>query len=178
MDVRSCLPSVLAATSLDAHVLNSVTAQFVATCLSIVCSDTVSKFHRGVMPGDSEVDRQFTLVISTLLNTLRTQLAMEGIEASIPAEEAILSAQRDTHSTWNMDVSYVDDIALAIPLHAEPGHQHSPKHYSCAPSCDSAIFDNSSTCLLEKTRLWWMPSVLVRVLYAWLSDASVQCQFC
>ena len=64
--------------------LNSVTAQFVATWFSIVGSDTVSKFHRGVVPGDPEADHWFTLVISMLLNTLRTQLAMEGIEASVP----------------------------------------------------------------------------------------------
>ena len=54
--------------------LNSVTAQFVATRFSIVGSDTVSKFHRGVMPQDPEADQQFTLVISMLLNTLRTQM--------------------------------------------------------------------------------------------------------
>ena len=52
---------------------------------SIVGSDTVSKFHRGVMPGDPEADQHFTLVISMLLDTLRTQLAMEGIEASVPS---------------------------------------------------------------------------------------------
>ena len=83
MDDGSSLPSALAATSLDAHVL-SVTAQFVATWFSIVGSDTVSKFHRGVMPGDPEAGQQFTLVISMLLNTLHTQLAMEGTEASVP----------------------------------------------------------------------------------------------
>ena len=38
--------------------LSSVTAQFVATWLSIVGSDTVSKFHRGVMPGFLEADQQ------------------------------------------------------------------------------------------------------------------------
>ena len=57
-----------------------------------------------------------------LLNTLRTQLAMEGSEASIPhvlPDEATLSARRDTPATWNLDVSYVDDIALAIPVHAD-----------------------------------------------------------
>ena len=29
-----------------------------------------------------------------------------------------MSARRDTPSTWNLDVSYVDDIALAITVHA------------------------------------------------------------
>ena len=55
-----------------------------------------------------------------LLNILRTQLAMEGIEASVPdvpPEEAILSARRGAPATWNPDVSYVDDSALAIPVH-------------------------------------------------------------
>ena len=120
--ITSGLPSALAATSLDANVLNSVTAQFVATWFSIVGSDTVSKFHRDVMPGDPEAGQQFTLVISMLLNTLCTQLATEGIEASIPhvpPDEAILSARRDTPPTWNLGVSYVDDIALAIPVHAD-----------------------------------------------------------
>ena len=84
MDDGSGLPSALAATSLDAHVLNSDTAQSIATWFSIVGSDTVSKFHSGVMPRDPEADPQFTLVISMLSNTLRTQLAMEGIEASVP----------------------------------------------------------------------------------------------
>ena len=66
MEDGSGLPSALAAASLDAHVLNSVTAQFVATWFSTVGSDTVSKFHRGVMPGDPEADQQLTLFISTL----------------------------------------------------------------------------------------------------------------
>ena len=101
-DDGSGLPSALAATSLDAHVLNSVAAQFVATWFSIVGSDTVSKFHRGVMPGDQEADQQFTLVTSMLLNTLPTQLAMEGIEAwvpHVPPDEAIWSAPRGTPAT-------------------------------------------------------------------------------
>ena len=122
MDGGSGLLSALAATSLDAHVLNSDTAQFVATWFSTVGSDTVSKFHRGLMPGDPEADQQFTLAISMLLNTLRTQLTMEGIQASVPhvpPVEAILSARREAPATWNLDVSYVDDIALAIPVHAD-----------------------------------------------------------
>ena len=122
MDDGSGLPFALAATSLDAHVLNSVTAQFVATWFSIFGSDTVSKVHRGVLPGGSEAGQQFTLVISMLLNTLRTQLAVEGIEASVPhvpPDEAILSARRGARATWNPDVTYVDDIALAIPVHAD-----------------------------------------------------------
>ena len=61
VDDGSGLPPALAATSLDAHVLNSVTAQFVAAWFSIVGSDTISKFHRGVMPGDPEADQKFTL---------------------------------------------------------------------------------------------------------------------
>ena len=52
MDDGSGLPSALAATSLDAHVLTTVTSQSVATWFSIVGSDIVSKFHRGVMPVD------------------------------------------------------------------------------------------------------------------------------
>ena len=122
MDDDSGMPSALAATSLDEHVLNSATAQLVATWFSIVGSDKVSKFHRGVMPGDPEADQQFTLFVSMLLNTLRTQLAIEGIEASIPhvpPDEAILSARRAAPVTWNLDVSYVDDIAIAISVHAD-----------------------------------------------------------
>ena len=122
MDDGSGLPSALAATSLDAHVLTSVTSQFVATWFSMVGSDTVSKFHRGLMPRDPEADQQFILVISMLLTTLRTQLATEGIEAfvpRVPPDEAILSARRGAPATWNPDVSYVDDIALAIPVHAD-----------------------------------------------------------
>ena len=122
MDDESGMPSALAATSLDEHVLNSVTAQLVATWFSIVGSDTVSKFHRGVMPGYPEADQQFTLVISMLVNTLRAQLAIEGIEASIPhvpSDEAILSARRAAPVTWNVDVSYLYDIAIAIPVHAD-----------------------------------------------------------
>ena len=30
-----------------------------------------------------------------------------------------MSARRDTPATWNLGVSYVDDIALAIPVHAD-----------------------------------------------------------
>ena len=119
MDDEFIMPSALAATSLDEHVLNSVAAQLVATWFSIVGSDTVSKVHRGVMPGDPEANQQFTLVISMLLNTLRTQLAIMGIEASIlhvPSDEAILSAGRAALVTW---VSYVDDIAIAILVHAD-----------------------------------------------------------
>ena len=66
-----------------------------------------------------ETDYQFTLVISVLLNTLRTQLLMEGIEASIPhvhPHEAILS-----------------------PRARRQGHQHSPTHCACAPPCSSPI---------------------------------------
>ena len=102
--------------------LNSVTAQLVATWFSIVGSDTVSKLRRGVMPGDPEADQQFTLVTSIMLNTLRTQLAIEGIEASVPLvppDEAILSARRAALVTWNPDVSYVYDIAIAIPVHVD-----------------------------------------------------------
>ena len=122
MDDESGMPSALAATSLDEHVLNSVTANLVATWFSIVDSDTVSKFHRGVMPGDPEADQQFTPVISMLLNTLRARLATESIEASIPhvpSDETILPARRAALVTWNLDVSYVDDIAIAIPVHAD-----------------------------------------------------------
>ena len=178
MDDGSGLPSALAATSLDAHVLNSVAAQFVAAWFSVVGPDTVSKFHRGVMPGDPEADQQFTLVISMLLNTLRTQLAMEGIEASIPhvpPDEAILSAGRDTPATWNLDVSYVDDIALAIPVHAD--QVNSPKHYSCAPSCVSAI---------STQHLRWKNRGSGGCLRSWCAcfthgspqHACVQCQMC
>ena len=63
MDDESGMPTALTATSLDERVLNSVTAQLVYTWFSIVGSDTVSKFHRGVVPGDPEADQQFTLVI-------------------------------------------------------------------------------------------------------------------
>ena len=122
MDDESDMPSALSTTSLDDHVLSSVTAQLVATWFSIVGSDTVSKFHRCVTPGDPEADQQFTLVIPMLLNALHTQLAIEGIEASIPhvpPDEAILSARRAVLVTWNPDVSHVDDIAIAIPVHAD-----------------------------------------------------------
>ena len=47
---------------------------------------------------------------------------MEDIEPSIPhvpPDEAILSAGCDMPATWNLDVSYVDDTALAIPVHAD-----------------------------------------------------------
>ena len=120
--VTDISPLLQDARVMDDHVLNSVTAQLVATWFSIVGSDTVSKLRRGVMPGDPEADQQFTLVISMLLNTLRTQLAIEGIEASVPhvpPDEAILSARRAALVTWNPDVSYVDDIAIAIPVHAD-----------------------------------------------------------
>ena len=63
----------------------------------------------------AEADQQFTLVISMFLNTVRTQLAMEGIEVSVPhvpPDEAILSARRGAPATRNPDVSYVDDISV------------------------------------------------------------------
>ena len=123
------------------------------------------------MPGDREADQPLTLVISVLLNTLRTQLLMEGIEAAIPhvhPHKAMLSARRAALVTWNLDVSYVDDIALAIPVRA-----------------DKAINTLRRTVLVlrrvvrqfrlplnfsaEKPKLWWMPLVLVLALYAWLS---------
>ena len=168
MDDGSGLPSALAATSLDAHMLNSVTAQFFfATWFSIVGSDAVSKFHRCVMPWDPEADQLFTLVISMLLNTLLTQLATEGIEASVPhvpPDENICSARRGALATWN------PDIALAISVHA-----------------DQAINTLRRTVLVRrrvfrqlrlllyfcagKPRLLWMPWALVHVLYAWLSGS-------
>ena len=102
-------------------------------------------FHRGVVPGDLEADQQFTLVISMLLNNLRTQLAIEGIEASVPhvpppPDEAILFARRSAPATWNPDVSYVDDIALAILVHADQAI-NTLRHCSCAPSRFFGNFD-------------------------------------
>ena len=96
-------------------------------------------------------------------------------EASIPhgpPDEAFLVARRNTLATWNLDVSYVDDIALAISAHADDAL------FLCSVVCFGK-FDYTSTSPLEKPRFWWMPSVLVRVLYfGSLHHACVQCQLC
>ena len=175
MDDESGMPSALAATSLDEHVLNSVTAQLVATWFSIVGSDTVSKFHRGVTPVDPEVDQQFTLGIPMLLNTFRAQLAIEGIEASIPhvpSDEAILSAGRAAPVTWNLDVSYVDDIAIAIPvlwlLNVSMSTTLQPFVFVVPTSIWRALFLYKPTCH-QKYWLVLLPSIVLRVLFVLLS---------
>ena len=140
---RLVLPSALVSTSLDARVLNGVAVQFVATWFSIVGSDTVSKFHRGVMPRDPEADQQFTLVISMLLNTLRTQLATEGIEASIPhlpPDEAMLSAWRDT-----LALTTLPSPSSCMPTRSS---KLSEALFLCSVVC-FGNFDYPSTSLLE-----------------------------
>ena len=46
---------------------------------------------------------------------------------------------RDTPATWNLDVSYVDDIALAIPVHADQVIKTLRSTISCASLWVSAI---------------------------------------
>ena len=111
MDDESGMPSALVA-SLDEHVLNSVTAQLVATWFSNVGSDTVSKFHRGVMPGDPEADQQFTSCHFDAVEHFAYSTCQH-----VPPDETTLSAERAPPATWNLDVSYVGGIA--IPVHAD-----------------------------------------------------------
>ena len=121
---------------------------------SIVGSDTVSKFHRSVMPGDPEADQQFTLVISMLLNTLRTQLAMEA------SKHRILSARPCDLGTWTFHT--LTTLPSPSPCMPTRSSKLSEALFSCSVVC-FGNFDYSSTSLLEEPRLWWMPSVLVRV---------------
>ena len=152
--------------------LNSVTVQFVATWFSIVGSDTVSKFHRGVMRGDPEADQQFTLVISVLLNPCVLSLPWRALK-----HRSLMRLQ-------------IRPFRLPGAVRLRPGTLtlHTSTTSPCSPTRPSTLSDALFLCsvsfvgnfdcplvsLQEKPRLQWMLLALVLVLYAWLSGTRMR----